>query len=191
MTLIGFKRATIGIFDDKGKITKTHILEGTENKGATVTAEISGLSSEPVKTYGSNIAYYVMQKGTGDVNVNFGLLDMPEEFSDELLGYQKSEDFTFIGEKNKVPNAAVLLESRNLKGEPVCLGFFKGKFSKAELNLNTETNENTEIEADSYTFAAMSSDKDDETKGQTVAKYVGTEKLNEFKNLILGEGFPA
>ncbi len=55
---------TIGVFDSTGKIpaANLYVIEGEQNKGATVSAEISGLSKEPSKVYGSNIAYYVSQK---------------------------------------------------------------------------------------------------------------------------------
>lgn len=187
MTLIGFKRATIGIFDEKGKVTAKHVLEGKANEGATVSAEISGMASEAVKTYGSNIAYYVMQKGTGDVTVNLGLLDLPEKFNDQLLGYGDGEGIAFIGEKTKAPYAALLLETESVQGKPVCLGFFKGKFSKSELALNTSTNENTELEADSYMFSALSSDKEDESKGSVIAKAFGEEDKTKLVKMLFPE----
>ncbi len=70
MTLVGFKKMTIGVFDEAGKIPTANqfVIEGKQDKGATVSAEITGLSKEPTKVYGSDIAYYVSQKGTGAVS---------------------------------------------------------------------------------------------------------------------------
>lgn len=188
LTLIGFKRMTIGIHDSDGTIAegKTFVVEGKQNEGATVSAEISGLSSDPVKVYGSNVAYYVLQKGTGDVSVDFGVLDMLETVNDEILGYKKStEGFSFIGDDTEPPYCSVILESENLKGETALLGFFRGKFAKESITMNTKEGENQEPEADEYTFSVVSNDRSGETSGQSVAKYVGIENVAAFKALIL------
>ena len=44
MQLVGFKRATVGIFDKTGKMTRQFVIQGDQDKGATVSAEITGLS---------------------------------------------------------------------------------------------------------------------------------------------------
>ena len=188
MTLIGFKRMTIGIHGADGVIAtgKTFVIEGKQSEGATVSAEISGLSSDPVKVYGSNVAYYVLQKGTGDVSVDFGVLDMLETVNDEILGYKLStEGFAFIGDDTEPPYCSVILESENLKGETALLGFFRGKFAKESITMNTKEGENAEPEADAYTFSVVSNDRDDESLGQSVIKYVGTENVAAFKSLVL------
>ena len=41
------------------------VIEGQTGKGATRTAKISGLASDPVKTYGSDVAYHVSNRGVG------------------------------------------------------------------------------------------------------------------------------
>lgn len=106
---------TIGIFDSTGKIpaANLYVIEGEQDKGATVSAEISGLSKEPSKVYGSNIAYYVSQKGTGDVSATFGLLDLPTEVNDKILGYKTDTNkISFLGEDTEPPYCAILMESR-------------------------------------------------------------------------------
>lgn len=191
MQTVGFKRATVGIFDKTGKMKRQFVIQGDQDKGATVSAEISGLSKEPSKTYGSNIAYYVSQKGTGDVSVDFGFLDLVEEDSDEILGYKTTETgLSFIGEDTEPPYCSILLESQDLSGETALLGFFKGKFSKDAETLNTETNDAFEPEAQSYKYAAIANDKADESKGQTVVKYVGTDEaaITELKALVFPVG---
>jgi len=197
MTLVGFKRMHIGIFKD-GIIDKDSLItiEGKQDLGATVSAEISGLSSESKKAYGSNIAYYVLQKGTGEVSVNFGILDMPDKSSDMILGYRTNEKgFSFIGDSTEPPYCAVLLETEDLRGQKALLGFFKGKFSKAEMALNTKTGEQVEPEADAYVYVPIANDAENEANGETAVKYQTTgkddENTKEFMNLVIPGGFPS
>lgn len=187
MATVGFKRATIGIHDPAtGLVTSEHVIEGTQDKGATVSAEISGLSSEPVKVYGSNILYYVLQKGSGEVEVSLDLMDLPAEANDEILGYKKALDgFVFIGEDTEPPYCSLILESDTLAGEKVMLGMFKGKFSKESVSLATKEGDNVTPEPESYKFSAVASDRVGDSKGQTVAKYIGTEKAEAFKTLVM------
>lgn len=170
---------TIGIFDKDGKIPKANqfVIEGKQDKGATVSAEISGLSKESTKVYGSDIAYYISQKGTGDVSATFGLLDLPEDLNDKILGYKTNENkISFLGEDTEPPYCAVLMESSDLSGETAMLTIFKGKFSRESINLNTTTNEAFEPEAEEYVFSAIANDAEGDAKGQSVAKYVGKEE---------------
>lgn len=192
MTAVGFKRLRIGIHSEKNTVDPegVYVIEGKQDKGATVSAEISGLSAEPLKVHGSDIAYFVMQKGVGDVTANFGILDMEAELSDILLGYKKSTDgFALIGESTEAPYVSIILESEDLRGNPVMMGFFKGKFSKGEMAFNTKTGEQTEPEADAFVFSAIADDKDGETKGETAIKYVAKSKTDEkiaaFKKLVI------
>lgn len=178
MTLVGFRRMTIGIFDEDGFISEADkfVVEGTQDEGATVTAEITGLSKEATKVYGSDLAYYVAQKGTGDVSVNFGLLDLPEEVNNKILGYKQSESgISFIGEDTEPPYLAVMMESEDLSGEKALLSVFKGKMGMEAITLNTLTGDTFEPEAESYVLTAVASDADNESKGQTVGKYVGSD----------------
>lgn len=176
MTLVGFKRMTIGVFDEDGKLLKKHVVEGKQNEGATVSAEISGLAKEATKVHGSDIAYYISQKGTGDVTVNFGLLDLPEEVNDTILGYKvDTNGIAYMGKDTNPPYCSVLLESEDLGGEKAMLSVFKGKFSREAINLETLTNESFEPGAEEYVFTAIENDKEGEAKGQTVGKYIGAE----------------
>lgn len=192
MTLVGFKRMYIGVHSDLNTVQAKDIItiEGKQDKGATVNAEITGLASEPVKVYGSDIAYYVMQKGTGDVAVNFGILDMLSEVHDKIAGYKTTTDgFSLIGEDTEPPYCSIILESSDLRGNPVLVGFFKGKFTYSEMAMNTKTGEQTEPEADGYTFNAIASDLDGERKGNTVVKYLATgkddAKIAAFKKFVI------
>lgn len=179
MTLVGFKKMTIGIFDKDGKIPTANqfVIEGKQDKGATVSAEISGLSKEATKVYGSNISYYISQKGTGDISAAFGLLDLPEDLNDKILGYKTDANkISFLGEDTEPPYCALLMESEDLGGDTAMLTIFKGKFSREAINLNTTTNEAFEPEAEEYVFSAIANDAEGDAKGQSVAKYVGKEE---------------
>ncbi|MBX9040547.1 major tail protein [Enterococcus durans] len=193
MTLVGFKKMTIGVFDETGKIPTANqfVIEGKQDKGATVSAEITGLSKEPTKVYGSDIAYYVSQKGTGDVSVNFGLLDLPEDVNDKILGYVTNENkISFLGEDTEPPYCAVLLESSDLSGDSAMLAVFKGRFSRESINLNTLTNDAFEPDAEEYVFTAIANDADGEANGQSVAKYIGKEEasITALKGLVFPAG---
>lgn len=190
MTLVGFKRATIGILDTDGNVLSKHVVEGKQSEGATSTANISGLSATPVKVYGSDIAYYVSQRGTGDVSVDLGVLDLPDTFSDEMLGYHKATSgITFVGRDTEAPYAAVLLESSDLQGNTALLGFFKGKFSKETITLNTLGEGNYTPEAETFVFTAIEDDKDGESEGNVLGKYVGSEAetITALQALVLPE----
>lgn len=184
MTFVGFKRLTISV---GGTTPKTYVVEGSENKGATVSAEITGLAKEKTKVYGSDIAYYVSQKGTGDVSVDFGLLDLPEEVNDAILGYKVANGISFVGEDTEPPYCSVLLESEDMGGDTALIGFFKGKFSRDGAAMNTLTGDAFEPDADTYTFSAIASDKTGDQKGQTMAKYVGNEttSITALKSMVI------
>ena len=67
---VGFKSLTVRILD--GAETPTEgdnlfVIQGKKGEGATQTAKISGLAVDPTKTFGSNIAYYVNNRGVGIV----------------------------------------------------------------------------------------------------------------------------
>ncbi len=193
MTLVGFKKMTIGVFDESGNIPVANqfVIEGKQDKGATVSAEITGLSKDPTKVYGSDIAYYVSQKGTGDVSVNFGLLDLPEEVNDKILGYETNENnISFLGKDTEPPYCAVLLESSDLGGDSAMLAVFKGRFSRESINLNTLTNDAFEPDAEEYVFTAIANDADGEANGQSVAKYIGSEEasITALKGLVFPAG---
>ncbi|MDB7086942.1 major tail protein [Enterococcus mundtii] len=193
MTLVGFKKMTIGVFDDNGTIPTANrfVIEGKQDKGATVSAEITGLSKEPSKVYGSDIAYYVSQKGTGDVSVNFGLLDLPEDVNDKILGYETNDKkISFLGKDTEPPYCAVLLESSDLGGDSAMLAVFKGRFSREAISLNTLTNDTFEPDAEEYVFAAIASDAEGEANGQSVAKYIGDDaaSIDALKALVFPAG---
>lgn len=190
--LIGFKRAKIQPLKNDGTADgDVIVIEGIQDEGATQEANISGLSSEPVKIYGSNISYYISQNGTGDVSVELKLLDVPSNAEDTMLGYQTDTELKaqFVGENTEPPYCAVLLESNDTKGNVALFGFFKGKFNKTDISLKTKEGGNFEPEGEKYTFSAVSSDADNKSKGNTMVKFLGSkEDAAAIETLVLRTG---
>lgn len=193
--LVGFKRATIGIFDGDGSLLESHVIEGKKDEGATSTANITGLASEAVRVAGSDIVYYMSQRGTGEVSVDLGIIDLPTAVNDAILGYRQTESkIAMIGNSTEPPYCALLLESSDLKGEKALLGFFKGKFTKDAIDLETlDPTTPYEPAAESLVFNAINDDKEGESKGEVLGKYVGTDEtaITELRNLVLPGEVPA
>ena len=197
MTLVGFKRAKIQVYDKDWKPVETpFVVQGDPDKGATTEASISGLSKEPVTVPGSNVNYYISRKGTGSIKIDFGLLDLPNDVSNALLGYKKGETsgITYVGEETEAPYCGVLLESENLQGEKVLFGFYKGIFSRDKVDLKTtDPTETTKPEADSWTFTAAASTQAGEINGNTVGIYIGsdTKAIAQMEHDVLGTALPS
>lgn len=183
MTLVGFRRMHI-VTTPSEALKKHYVVEGNKDLGATSTAEISGINKEPTQVPGSDGIYAVLQQGTGQVSVNLGLLDLPFDLENEILGYQKTEDgFIKIGESTEPPVCAIVLESSDMRGIPIYYGFFNGKFSKESLTMNTKQPDSQEVEADTYVYTPFSNDSGD-LKGEMAMLHKGTEKQNEFLALF-------
>lgn len=178
MTLVGFKRATIQILDEELKPVsgKKYVIEGTTNKGATSAFEITGLSPEAVKAYGSDIPYWVIQEGTGEVAATFSALDLPFEVENEVLGRKKATNGVYhAGEKTKPPYCAILFESATLRGEKMGTGLYAGKFGRESIAGNTKEGTTPTPEADQFTFAPIPKKIGDDN--ETVGFAVGDESF--------------
>ena len=188
MALVGFKRMTIRILDGEGQATlnkNLFVIEGKTNKGATRTAKISGLASDPVKTYGSDIAYHVSNRGVGDVKMELTAVDIPVDVVSKILGYTDDEGIIMVGANTSSPFCAVLLESTTPAGEMASVGFFKGQFSMDAEEFETLKDKQDELPEDSLSYSAIASD-DPATEGMYYCKYIGkdTEKLNKLKGSL-------
>ena len=185
MAFVGFKKATIAVLNDELKVvsTKKYVVEGKQGKGATSSFELSGLSSEAVKVYGSDVAYYVVQDGVGDPDMKLNLLDLPFDIENEILGtLKKSEGLFLYGEATKAPNVAIMLESKTLNGARVAVGIFCGKFSKDSMSANTKEDKTPKPEPDEYTVAISA--KTIDNKAQYVAKAIGDTAVTELEKLL-------
>lgn len=184
MALVGFKRLTIRILDgataEKGK--NLFVVEGKTGEGATQTAKITGLASDPVKTYGSDVAYYVSSRGVGDVKVELTAVDLPSSVINKILGYLDEDGIISVGADTVSPYCSILLESSTPSNEKAYLGFFKGQFSMDSLDLETIKEKQEELPSDSLSFSAIASDQED-TKGRYHVKYFGKDeaKVNKVK----------
>lgn len=189
MTLVGFKRATIRVFggtpDTPTLGTNVFKVEGKQGEGATQTANITGLSSDPLKTFGSDLAYYVSNKGVGDIKVDITLLDLLEKAVNTILGYKEKNGLVYIGDDTEPPYCSLLLESETLAGEKAYIGFFKGQFSAADIDMKTKKGSQEEPDGDKFKFSSIASDAD-ETKSSYVVKYIGKddEKIKAMKKQL-------
>ena len=140
MALVGFKRMTIRVLDGNANPTlgeNLFVIEGQTGKGATRTAKISGLASDPVKTYGSDVAYHVSNRGVGDVKMELTAVDIPSTVLAKILGHQVKDEIIGIGADTVAPYCAVMLESQTANGTQAQVGFFKGQFSMDAEELET------------------------------------------------------
>ena len=188
MALVGFKRMTVRVLD--GEATPTlgknlFVVEGKTGEGATRTAKISGLSSEPVKTYGSDIAYYTSKRGVGDVKMEMTAVDIPHMILAKILGHVVKDEIVYIGENSNAPLCSVMLESTTANGTKAQVGFFKGSFSMDAEEFETLKEKQEELPDDSLSFSAIASD-DEEIKGNYYGKYIGNdeEKIKKLKNQL-------
>lgn len=185
MALVGFKRMTIRVLD--GNATPTlgqnlFVIEGKTGKGATRTAKISGLASDPVKTYGSDIAYHVSNRGVGDVKMEMTAVDIPVDVVSKILGYKDDDGIVMVGADTSSPFCSVMLESTTPAGDMASVGFFKGQFSMDGEDFETLKDKQEELPEDSLSFSAIASD-DAKTEGMYYCKYIGKDdaKLKKFK----------
>ena len=184
---IGFKRLTIRILDKASATEGTNLftVEGKTGKGATISAKINGLSTDPVKTYGSDVAYYSSRKGVGDVTVDFELLDIPENVLQKVLGYKDKDGLTLIGADTEAPYVSIMLETTLANGNVFAYGFFKGTFSMDEEEVKTLEGKSDGIPSEKFKFTALASDSTD-YDGCYLAKVAGgtTGDLDKLKAAI-------
>ena len=182
MALIGFKRLTIRVLTGEAPVTSgegqnVFVIEGKTGEGATQEAKIDGLSTDPVKTYGSDAAYHVSRKGVGDVKAEIKTVDIVETAKATILGYLRKDDITYIGSDTEAPYCSLLFESSNIDGTPALLGIFKGSFSLNSVEMKTLGDKTEELPGESLTYTAIASD-DADTKGEYVASYSGSDETS-------------
>lgn len=185
---IGFKCAKIQPMDLAGKpVGDMIVVEGVANKGATQEATISGISTEPVKVWGSDTAYYVAQKGTGDIKVALNMIDLQPGDEARILGYKSDDELgaELVGADTEPPYCAVSLESSDAQGNVALLGFFKGKFGRGDITMKTTEGTSYTPSGDSYTLSVVASDRADKSKGNSMIKFIGTEEKKKAVEALL------
>lgn len=160
MQTYGFKQLKILKLNDDltpASDATVKVIDGTPKNGATTSFDLTGLTKEPTKVYGSNIAYFLARKGHGNIAANFGLLDLPAELEHEILGHTKgATDVYHLGEDTEAPYYAVLVESEDLYGEKVGFGLYAGTFSRDGYSAATKSDEDFTPEAGEYVFTPIS-----------------------------------
>ncbi|WP_025728395.1 major tail protein [Atopobacter phocae] len=190
MQTYGFSRIKILKLDDKlqpaSEATVTTI-EGKQKEGATASFDLTGLTREPVKIYGSNIAYYVSRKGHGNIAANFGLLDVPSKIEHEMLGHVVgSNGVHYIGEDTEPPYYAVLVESEDLHGNKVGFGLYAGVWSRDGFSAETLTDEDFTPEPGEYVLTPISKKVEGTTKSVTVGIADSSESFTALEKELFG-----
>ncbi|EGO2712460.1 major tail protein [Enterococcus faecalis] len=194
MQTYGFSRITIQQLDNELKPVagKKHVIDGKPKEGATASFEITGLTKEPSKVFGSNIAYYVARKGHGDIAANLGILDVPSAIEHEMLGHKKASEESkvyHIGEDTEPPYYAVLIESEDLYGEKLGFGMYAGTFSLDGVKGETLNDDDFTPEPGEYVYSAVS--RQINGKKVTVGFADNSEALAELTTELFGEEIPA
>ena len=194
MQTYGFSRITIQQLDNELKPVagKKHVIDGKPKEGAAASFEITGLTKEPSKVFGSNIAYYVARKGHGDIAANLGILDVPSAIEHEMLGHKKASEESkvyHIGEDTEPPYYAVLIESEDLYGEKLGFGMYAGTFSLDGVKGETLNDDDFTPEPGEYVYSPVS--RQINGKKVTVGFADNSEALAELTTELFGEETPA
>ncbi|WP_430609690.1 phage tail protein [Enterococcus sp. DIV0876] len=170
-----------------------HVLEGKQKEGGPTAFDLTGLSKEAVKVFAGNVEYYLVRKGTGSVAANFGLLDVPVEIEQEILGLIKmAEKIDGFGDETEPPYMAAVAEAEDLYGEPVAFAMVAGSFNRDGFSLATKNDEDFTPEAGEYVYNAMSRKIKIDTveKSVKVLRAWGEEAVASLKTAVLGEPIP-
>lgn len=175
---VGFKSLIVRILD--GNQTPTEgdnlfIIQGKKGEGATQTAKISGLAADAIKSFGSNIAYHVNNRGVGDVKVDLGLLDIPVALYVKALGYEDDDGILDFGADTVSKDVAILLESNTADGSGAYYGFYKGNLAMDAIDLNTLKEKADELATTNVSFAAGASTNEN-TKNKYGTMYFGSDE---------------
>ncbi len=188
MAFKGFKRLTVRILDGAGTPTlgtNLFVIEGKTGKGATRTAKLTGLSSDPVKSYGSNVAYHVSNRGVGDVKLDVTAIDLPREMLVKILGHKAKGKIISVGADTEPPYCSVMLETSTPSGNIAYVGLYKGQFSMDAEEFETLKDKQEELSDDILSFSAIASD-DTATEGEYYTYVVGPDEseLKTFKGAL-------
>lgn len=173
--------------------TQVHVLEGKQKEGGPTAFDLTGLSKEAVKVFAGNVEYYLARKGTGSVAANFGLLDVPVEIEQEILGLIKmAEGIDGFGDETEPPYMAAVAEAEDLYGEPVAFAMVAGSFNRDGFSLATRSDEDFTPEAGEYVYNAISRKVKIDTNEKTVKvlRAFGTEAVTKMKTAVLGDDTP-
>ncbi|CAM3237767.1 phage tail protein [Lactococcus hircilactis] len=169
---IGFKRLTIRVKDGSSPTLGTNefVIEGKKDNGGMVSAKVSGLAVEAVKSYSSNKVYAISGKGVGDGKVDFDIMDFPEKVKNAVLGITASSNGVYKATADRTsPYCSILLEDVTPQGNPYLMAFVDGMFSSDGVEFNTVQGKQTELQSEAISFAIGSDDN-----GLYYSTFVGT-----------------
>lgn len=165
------------------------VLKGVPTEGGPTSFDLTGLSKEVQKVFAGDREYWISAKGTGTVAANFGLLDVPVEIEQELLGLViMQEGIDGFGDDTEPPYTAAVVESEDLYGEPVAFAMLAGKFNRDGYSLATKTDAEFTPEAGEYVYNAVSREitMGENTKMLKVLRAFGAANVESLKTTVLG-----
>lgn len=136
---VGFNRILFGIMDDKEQVTKVVAIDG--NSGGAVELKTSGFQGQSNTVYGSNIAYYVSDAGTGTGKVEITAVELPSDVATEVLGDKLDNGILETYSTVTQPYCAVIAEAEDLQGKKMWIGIAKAKFATVDAD-DLKTSEN-------------------------------------------------
>lgn len=159
---VGFDSMLIAFLDEKHTVKEEHSIDAAE--GGAISATISGLGAPITTKYASNIPFHVMAKGTGAVEVEIEVADLPQDIVNKIMGAEASDKgFTAIGAKTRPPYVAMILKSEGIDGRALYYGLTRAKGSYDGLSLNTIEEGGTELNTDTIKFTCVARPTDQET----------------------------
>lgn len=100
---IGFDSLLLAILNEQHTVKKEYSIDATE--GGAISATISGLGAPMSVKYASNVAFYVLSKGTGAVEVELEIADLPQEALNDIMGAVENEKgIVTLGPNTKPPD---------------------------------------------------------------------------------------
>lgn len=172
MAVVGFEKVHVGIFDEDEKIKQ--LMTWKDKHGGTVNFNISGLAPEKVEMRASNKTVWSKKQGTGEVQSELDVFNVPDKDLDAVLGRDSDENGTsWVGEKTRAPYVALIGESEDLlSGEPVYLALTKGTMSLESIEWKTTLKEAEEPEPQQLTgdWIARTINGESRTYGYHVGK---------------------
>ncbi|MEB5784160.1 major tail protein [Staphylococcus pseudoxylosus] len=185
MAVVGFEKVHVGIFDEDEKIKK--LMTWKDEHGGTVNLNISGLAPEKVEMRASNKTVWSKKQGTGEVQSELDVFNVPDKDLDAVLGRDMDDNGTsWVGEKTRAPYVALIGESEDLlSGEPVYLALTKGTMSLESIEWKTTPKEAEEPEPQQLTGDWIARTINDESR--TYGYHVGKEGSDElFQSVFPG-----
>lgn len=151
---VGFESMEIAILDNDGTVVETHEINAAE--GGTISASISGIGAQTNTTYASNVPFYVVSQGTGTVEAEVEIADLPYDVLTKVAGLETNADGLIIGgAKNRPPYVALIFKSHNKEGKAQYFSILKAKGSYDSFEMNTQEDGGPELATDSITFTAV------------------------------------